>query len=435
MTATPPLPLIHGHARSKATRASTASPAPAPLAAGVDGSSHPSSHVPKETRSDRAATLLIRRTLCAHRDQRPVGREGDDASPRPVLDLLPPLTSSTEVDLQLYALVAILVRDYILPWYSRVTSDREFIDEIVQVIAHCCRALERRSREVDLEALLVDEIPSLLNAHLDAYRASYPTVNAALPPDARQAFHALYPHPALSPVPDPGTSGTVEEQRRNEVAYRKLMAQRVLAVLLPAEDLENDCLRTLVEEICAETILGNVAEKGSEAWRWHHGIIALVHAFRTDTVGGLAGAPVKADGAAGKGHTTVKNQYDQVMGSVLGGFWTLLHLIWLGLAGLRFLIVAIVTSSALPTRSKPAPRATAPPTRDKGSAIGDGASMASDAPPVKRPLITMAIWSSASRLLDLDGHMPWLHGMGQLGQWGLLTGPGRVGEVDGMLDR
>lgn len=84
----------------------------------------------------------------------------------PVEDLLPPLTSRNDVDLQLYALIAIIIKDFVQNWYGRITPDETFVAEIVQIIAHCTRALEQRLRKVDLESLLFDELPELLDAHI-----------------------------------------------------------------------------------------------------------------------------------------------------------------------------------------------------------------------------------------------------------------------------
>ncbi len=81
-------------------------------------------------------------------------------------DLLPPLTSSNEVDLQVYGIVAVIMKEFVYAWYSKITPDQVFVDEIVQVIAHVTRGLEQRLRKVDLEALLFDELPELLDAHV-----------------------------------------------------------------------------------------------------------------------------------------------------------------------------------------------------------------------------------------------------------------------------
>lgn len=111
--------------------------------------------------SDKATTALIRRVLCA---QHGADRGGD--TPAPIEDLLPPLTSRNDVDLQLYALISIIIRENVQNWYGRITPDETFVSEVVQIIAHCTRALEQRLRKVDLESLLLDELPELLDAHV-----------------------------------------------------------------------------------------------------------------------------------------------------------------------------------------------------------------------------------------------------------------------------
>lgn len=82
-------------------------------------------------------------------------------------ELLPPLTSSNAVDVQLYAIIAVILRQFVQAWYNRITPDNHFVEEIVQIIAHCTRGLESRLREVDLEELLLDELPALVVDHLD----------------------------------------------------------------------------------------------------------------------------------------------------------------------------------------------------------------------------------------------------------------------------
>jgi splicing suppressor protein 51 len=84
----------------------------------------------------------------------------------PIDELLPPLTSRNDVDLQLYAFLAIIMREFVQSWYSKITSDENFVSEILHIIAHCSRALEQRCRKIDLESLLLDEIPDLLDKHI-----------------------------------------------------------------------------------------------------------------------------------------------------------------------------------------------------------------------------------------------------------------------------
>ena len=52
-------------------------------------------------------------------------------------------------------------------WYGKITPDQGFVEEVVKIIAHCTRALEQRIRSVDIEGLVFDEIPELLESHID----------------------------------------------------------------------------------------------------------------------------------------------------------------------------------------------------------------------------------------------------------------------------
>jgi hypothetical protein len=118
-----------------------------------------------DTISDKATAAFIRRTLCSHNVLLGNGEKGGSA-PRPIEESLPPLTSSNAVDLQLYGIIAVIIKEFVQTWYSKITPDQVFVNEVIRVIAHCTRALEQRLRHVDLEALLLDEIPELLEAHL-----------------------------------------------------------------------------------------------------------------------------------------------------------------------------------------------------------------------------------------------------------------------------
>ena len=80
--------------------------------------------------SEKATTSLIRRVLVT---------DGTDTrgTPQPIEAVLPPLTSSNEVDIQLYAIIAIVIKEFVNTWYSKITPDHVFVEEVIQIIAHC----------------------------------------------------------------------------------------------------------------------------------------------------------------------------------------------------------------------------------------------------------------------------------------------------------
>lgn len=112
--------------------------------------------------------LLIRRILAPETGHANEGR----ATPRPIEDVLPPLTSSNEVDLQLYAIIAIVIKEFVNAWYTKITPDHLFVEEVVHIIAHCTRALEGRLRQNDIAEIVLDEIPALVQKHVLCKRAS-----------------------------------------------------------------------------------------------------------------------------------------------------------------------------------------------------------------------------------------------------------------------
>ena len=124
----------------------------------------------KRRQNDEATVKYIKRILCAH--PAPLGSALEttrsDVDSKPLDSLLPPLTSSNGVDVQLYAIIAVILSQFVQSWYNRLTPDHEFVDEVVQIIAHCTRGFEQRLRSVDLEDILLDELPGLLLEHIDS---------------------------------------------------------------------------------------------------------------------------------------------------------------------------------------------------------------------------------------------------------------------------
>ncbi|CAK7213772.1 hypothetical protein SCUCBS95973_001912 [Sporothrix curviconia] len=467
---------------------STASPSPAatrrappplPRAAGID------------PLSDKATILLIRRTLCPKDGAAAQGSNGTstDAASTPIEDLLPPLTSRNDVDLQLYALLAVIVREFVLTWYSKITpDDDQFVTEVVQIVAHCTRALEQRLRKVDLESLLFDELPALLDNHVRAYRASRrPLVRPPVEADPRAIYHALWPLPALSPVPPrpsragadigaaskPASKPTEEgvaggssggsdaslalEQAANEAAYRQLLVRGLLAVLLPTEDLDNECLTSLVGQIFSELLVGNVlANRMAEPWMMYE-IVGLVAKIVREKMDGdddkdpKQAARRKRRAAAKLLRESTKQGWLATTAGPI--FWSVLKIGFAIFASLRFLVTSITLSRSLPVRgivvrSESSSREPFKGTTDaKGNGFLDvnvapssasvysiATSVAGTDEPVV-PVLAFSVWGTVSNILQLDVRMPWLYGGLSMLQWLAMAGPWRVAALNGPLDR
>lgn len=384
--------------------------------------------------SDKATVALIRRVLCAqhHTDR-------ERSTPAPIEDLLPPLTSRNDVDLQLYALIAIIIKEFVQNWYARITPDETFVAEIVQIIAHCTRALEQRLRKVDLESLLLDELPELLDAHIRAYRISRNAV-ARPPVDAnpREIYHSLWPLPALSPVPKPGDQNT-QTQTSNESTYRQLLVQGVLALLLPTEDLENECLTTLVGQLFSELIIGNlIANKLSEPWLIWEGLIMLTKLARSKGPTKASGSrPIEQDiypkGNSGVIRPTTR-KYSMY---IQQAFWSVIQWGFIVVNSIRLVISTIMLSRTLPPRSTLTAIHQVNPTSKGGQedTYHPPATLEARSQPVNVPVADFKIWSCIGNLLEMDARMPWMSGALAMLQWGATRGPGSLAGLDGMIDR
>ncbi|KAL9603277.1 MAG: hypothetical protein Q9219_001299 [cf. Caloplaca sp. 3 TL-2023] len=382
--------------------------------------------------SNRAATTLVRRVLCSL-------PANNSSETRPIEDLLPPLTSSNEVDLQLYTIVAIVIKETVYSWYGKITSDQTFVEEVIQIIAHCTRGLESRLRKIDLESLVFDEIPELIENHIVAYRISYNSARGAgstISP--RLVYHELNPHPALSPVPSPSSDDSTIQQSRNEANYRQLLVHGVLTVLLPTEDLENTSLRTLVADVVAETILGrSIGGRVCEGWFIWTSISKLVETVKAQVNPKATGEEIEVDtrsrlekfGLLSERGDDTRPAQDGRRSAFSEVFWRLIQYGYLTVITLQFVIVGLFAASSEPKRSLWSIKTTA----DSPIAGPNKAPAA-----VLRPLLGFKLLSLFSTLLDLSYRVPWFSGSLALLQQHLIASPLfllRVGAVDGLLDQ
>ena len=235
--------------------------------------------------------------------------------------------------------------------------------------------------------------------------------------DPEILYHALCPHAALSPAPEHGLS-TVE-QIQNEAAYRQLLVQSVLAVLLPTEDLQNPCLRILVTDIIADMILG----KGvlSAGWLLWEGIAKVLEHHQNGRKGEKKSNIVTqlTSGATGAREPIPDGVGISIM------FWRILQYIYLLILGTRFLLIGLWTASSnkIPVEDK-----------DYGSPIGTKLEALSyGTKSNRRPFLTYSVFELLSLLLELQRRMPWLTGWMSLIKHHLVVL--RVGSTGAVLDK
>lgn len=242
-------------------------------------------------------------------------------------------------------------------------------------------------------------------------------------------------------MPDENDPASVTLQQENEAAYRDLLVQGILAILLPTEDLENTCLTSLVGGILSDMIIGNgIGGKACEPWVIWEGILKITE---------VAQKQISKDKAEGRSEQELEGLKVQGVDaakksrwSIQTTFWLLLQCAFFAFTTIRLIIVTITTSSSLPRRTPLAKIYGSSPVRDDLQAPASPYSTISSSSRIstakqvsKQPILSMKIWPCLSDLLELDIRMPWLSASLSLLQWGALRGPGRLGETDGMVDR
>jgi PXA domain len=280
-----------------------------------------------------------------------------------------------------------------------------------------------------------------------AYRAAHNT----FPPSAYHAaplrtYHSLNPHPALSPFPDADLPEAQQSQVRNETVFRQLLVQGALAVLLPTEDLQNSCLRTLVSDIIADLILGQgISGKACEGWFLHETVIKVVDVIKSHIEPKARGEEIEQDtrsrlekfgllstkAEASPPHSSNNNQS---RASAL--FWRLLQYAYLLFLLVRFVIVGLFRARSMPSRSQSSRLAPPSPFAQKATSPSTPSQSWSTLPSApQRPILEYRLFALVSTLLESSTRMPWLIGLLSLCRHGVLAGAGRLGAADGLLDK
>lgn len=245
----------------------------------------------------------------------------------------------------------------------------------------------------------------------------------------------MNPHPGLSPVPNFFDGDSVVQQQENEAAYRQLLVHGTLAVLLPTEDLENTCLRTLLGDILADLILEKqVSGKVCEGWFLWGTITKFIEVYREDPdvkrrrTQEQQQQQRREDRLRKFGLLSSEEDDRQNSGKAQSRFslwvWSALQYVYMAFITLRFIATGLfrVASRPLSTHSR----------ASKGSS-STGTTTAT--PTGQRPVLDYRLFGMVSELLSLSQRMPWLEGLLALSQHLLLAGPGRLGDPGSVLDR
>ena len=200
-----------------------------------------------------------------------------------------------------------------------------------------------------------------------------------------------------------------------------------MAVLLPTEDLENTCLRTLVGDILADLILGSqVGGRVCEGRFLWEAITKLVDINQRprDSERGTEDRLRKFGliPSAEEEELQDSSWAYRTQQRVSAWIWAALQYVYVTFIALRFVATGLFdVASRTPVTSSRETRG--PPPSSATIAVN------------QRAVIDYRLFSMLSELLNVPRRMPWLGGLLALFQYLVLAGPGRLGDADSVLDR
>lgn len=179
--------------------------------------------------------------------------------------LLPELTQSDPVNVQLYALIGLLLKQFVQSWHSLITNDKTFLHEILETLANITHKIENRLTLLDFNEIIMNELPMLIQSHVEDIRTARERVDTGVMPieDIEKAFHSLRPHPAL-------------DTKESEQLFRKVLAKGLMVVLID-ENIKSAAARTLLMSILNEIVLKTAVDRLSEPWMIYEILIKVLN--------------------------------------------------------------------------------------------------------------------------------------------------------------
>lgn len=162
---------------------------------------------------------------------------------------LPRLNCSDEVAREIYALIALLLRQFVQSWHSEIIDDSKFLNELVVEISKVVNILIERLKTINLDDFILDDIPYLIDMHLIDYRQSFQKL---------EKFN-------LSPEFIQSTYPSLEYHNINEQLYLTLVSRALTNISLSSQELSSPCARAFVSSIMKDIVFQNIV-RASEPW-------------------------------------------------------------------------------------------------------------------------------------------------------------------------
>lgn len=183
--------------------------------------------------------------------------------------LLQTSSSYPALDAELYDFIALALRAYINPWWTKITRyDKQLLLELTRILTSVLRNVETRALAADLSPLLYLNLPTLLAQHCADYRiaarklgTSYAAAGSASLP---MLFHGQQQHVGVS------VDGKADE------VYVRAAVDIVLKACLSPEDWDAEAERYIIREIIVKTVCIDLVPRITQPWFLHSTLLDLL---------------------------------------------------------------------------------------------------------------------------------------------------------------
>jgi sorting nexin-25 len=173
----------------------------------------------------------------------------------------------------LHIILNLIRQDFILPWYSRISTSNTFPEELDKTLLASISGLEERFKRLDIPQLLVARVLPHLTSHMHAYRevepflfptnrtasSSQSTVDPApiLQSHRKTPLHPALPAPALAnPMP------SVESHLKRKVEV-------LLRAILPERDRQSKTVMIIAREVVTCAVMMPIVEMLADPDFWN----------------------------------------------------------------------------------------------------------------------------------------------------------------------
>jgi hypothetical protein len=180
-----------------------------------------------------------------------------------------PLLISQDLTPELYDFIAISLRAYVSPWWSKISRyDKDLLPHLTRVLISVIRVLHSRTQALDIHSLVFHDAPPIITQHYRDYRNAASKTSTAYATGGAVPLSTLFFHlqPHIAILPD----GSLDPE------YYRQLVDHILKVCLPPEDYDPEPERLIVREIIVKLLLNDVIPKITQPWFIHKTILDLI---------------------------------------------------------------------------------------------------------------------------------------------------------------